>query len=94
MSDAAKLQAKLHRCLGSEARLNILVVLQKGPQRVVDLAGETNLSVSRASAELQTLASAGLVDFTQNGSSRAYFLVEPLHPIVEATLAQMAVSCP
>lgn len=69
--------ARLGKALGSPARLELLDLLAQGERSVEELASEAGLSVANASAHLQVLARAQLVESRKVGLRVYYRLADP-----------------
>jgi rhodanese-related sulfurtransferase len=69
--------ARLGKALASTARLELLDLLAQGERSVEDLAREAALSVANASAHLQVLHRARLVDRRKAGLRVYYRLADP-----------------
>jgi rhodanese-related sulfurtransferase len=69
--------ARLGKALASPARLELLDLLAQGERPVDDLAREADLSVANASAHLQVLHRARLVDSRKDGQRVYYRLADP-----------------
>jgi YD repeat-containing protein len=66
--------ARVGKALASPARRELLDLLAQGERGVDDLAAAARLRVSNASAQLQVLASAGLVTGRRSGRRVCYRL--------------------
>lgn len=86
MPDTTRALSEIHSLLGGETRLRILQVLAGGECSVGLLAVAVGLSNSAASQHLGKLRSGDLVDYTRSGQTLNYRLVEPVHPLLAATL--------
>ena len=64
--------ARVGRALGSPARIELLNLLAQGEHGVEELAAAAGLKVSNTSAQLKTLAAAGLVTSRREGRSILY----------------------
>jgi DNA-binding transcriptional ArsR family regulator len=73
----AELAAKLFRGLGDPTRLQILLALQTGEQRVVDLVGLLGTSQANVSGHLACLKDCGLITDRPLGRSNYYRLAQP-----------------
>ena len=71
------LAAKLFRGLADSTRLAILLALQGGERRVVDLAGELRSSQANVSGHLSCLKDCGLVTDRPAGRANYYRLARP-----------------
>ena len=71
------LAAKLFRGLADSTRLAILLALQSGERRVVDLAGELRSSQANVSGHLACLKDCGLVTDRPAGRANYYRLARP-----------------
>lgn len=71
------LAAKLFRGLADSTRLAILLALQTGERRVVDLAGELRSSQANVSGHLSCLKDCGLVTDRPAGRANYYRLARP-----------------
>ena len=69
--------AVLGKALASGHRLELLDLLAQGERTVEDLAAETDLSIANASAHLQVLRRARLVDSDRRGTYVVYRLADP-----------------
>jgi rhodanese-related sulfurtransferase len=69
--------AVLGKALASPHRLELLDLLAQGERSVEDLAGEAGLTITNASAHLQVLRRARLVEASTQGTSRHYRLASP-----------------
>ena len=76
MSDAV-VAAKLFRGLADPMRLQILLALQGGEQRVVDLIGQLGTSQANVSGHLACLKDCGLVADRAEGRANYYRLAQP-----------------
>lgn len=75
--DKARQQAALLKALAHPTRLQIVVELLKGTKCVTDIQDLLPASQANISQHLTVLRHAGLVDYTQSGSQRCYFLLRP-----------------
>jgi len=66
--------ARVGKALANPARLELLELLAQGERSVEDLAGTAGMKLSNTSAQLRTLASAGLVASRRDGV-RIYYRV-------------------
>lgn len=73
------------KALGHSTRLLIVMELLKGTKCVTDIHDLLPVSQANISQHLTILRHAGLVDFTQKGAQRCYFLKAP--ELVEGILA-------
>jgi ArsR family transcriptional regulator len=73
----AELAAKLFRGLGDPTRLEILLVLQAGERRVVDLVNELDSSQANVSGHLACLKDCGLIADRAHGRANYYSLARP-----------------
>ena len=73
------------KALGHSTRLLIVRELLKGTKCVTDIHDLLPVSQANVSQHLTILRHAGLVDFTQQGAQRCYFLKAP--ELVEGILA-------
>jgi ArsR family transcriptional regulator len=71
------LAAKLFRGLADPTRLQILLALQAGEHRVVDLVNELNMSQANVSGHLACLRDCGLVADRALGRANYYRLARP-----------------
>jgi len=85
---SARLAAKLFRGLADPTRLAILLALQAGERRVVDLVTELGSSQANISGHLACLKDCGLVTDRAQGRANIYRLARP----ELATLLQAAVA--
>ena len=69
--------ARLGKALASPARLELLDLLAQGERSVEDLAREAALAVANASAHLQVVQRAHLVDSRKEGQRVYYRLADP-----------------
>lgn len=76
MSDAV-VAAKLFRGLADPTRLQILLALQRGEQRVVDLIDRLGTSQANVSGHLACLKDCGLVADRAEGRANYYRLAQP-----------------
>lgn len=100
MTDAIA-AAKLFRGLGDPTRLSILLALQGGERRVVDLVAEVGAAQSTVSAHLACLKDCGLVEDRPEGRQVFYRIgldgVSDLLRVAEQVLAETGVAvdlCP
>ncbi|MBN1957551.1 MAG: winged helix-turn-helix transcriptional regulator [Desulfuromonadales bacterium] len=75
------------KALGHATRLQIVMELLKGTKCVTDIHDLLPVSQANISQHLTILRHAGLVDFTQKGAQRCYFLSRP--ELVEGILAPL-----
>jgi rhodanese-related sulfurtransferase len=68
--------ARVGKALANPARLELLDVLAQGERSVEDLAGTAGMKLSNTSAQLRTLASAGLVTSRRDGVRIYYRLAD------------------
>lgn len=80
--------------LGDPVRRALLRRLAEGPARVVDLAGDHDISRPAVSRHLKVLGDAGLVVGTAQGRERHYTLVPSALEPVAALLAQLSARAP
>lgn len=73
------------KALGHATRLQIVSELLKGTKCVTDIHEILPMSQANISQHLTILRHAGLVDFTQKGAQRCYFLSRP--ELVERIIA-------
>jgi len=73
------------KALGHGTRLHIVMELLKGTKCVTDIHDILPMSQANISQHLTILRHAGLVDFTQKGAQRCYFLSSP--ELVEGIIA-------
>ena len=73
----AELAAKLFRGLGDPTRLEILLALQAGEGRVVDLVHELHTSQANVSGHLACLKDCGLIADRPHGRANYYRLAQP-----------------
>lgn len=69
--------ARVGRALGSPARIELLNLLAQGEHGVEELAATAGLKVSNTSAQLKTLAAAGLVTSRRAGTRVFYRIAGP-----------------
>ena len=69
--------ARVGKALANPARLELLDLLAQGERSVEDLAGTAQMKVSNTSAQLHTLAAAGLVASRRDGVKVYYRLADP-----------------
>jgi DNA-binding transcriptional ArsR family regulator len=74
---SARLAAKLFRGLADPTRLAILLALQAGERRVVDLVTELGSSQANISGHLACLKDCGLVTDRAQGRANIYRLARP-----------------
>jgi DNA-binding transcriptional ArsR family regulator len=72
-----ELAAKLFRGLADPTRLQILLALQSGEQRVVDLVGQLGTSQANVSGHLACLKDCGVVTDRAVGRANHYRLAQP-----------------
>ena len=70
-------QAAVLKALAHPTRLQIVGELLKGTKCVTDIQDLLPASQANISQHLTVLRHAGLVDFTQSGAQRCYFLLRP-----------------
>jgi ArsR family transcriptional regulator, cadmium/lead-responsive transcriptional repressor len=75
--DDVAVAAKLFRGLSDSMRLEILLALQSGEQRVVDLVGRLQTSQANVSGHLACLKDCGLVADRAEGRANYYRLAQP-----------------
>ncbi|WP_019633503.1 ArsR/SmtB family transcription factor [Actinomadura atramentaria] len=76
--------SRLAKALAAPSRLELVDLLAQGERGVEDLARATGLRLSNASAQLQILASAGVVARRRSGAHVYYRLADPrIAPLVE-----------
>lgn len=75
------------KALGHATRLQIVMELLKGTKCVTDIHDLLPVSQANISQHLTILRHAGLVDFTQKGAQRCYFLSRS--DLIEGILAQL-----
>lgn len=75
--DTAKEWAATLKALAHPTRLQIVAELLKGTKCVTDIQEILPASQANISQHLTVLRHAGLVDFTQNGAQRCYFVSRP-----------------
>jgi ArsR family transcriptional regulator, cadmium/lead-responsive transcriptional repressor len=75
--DNADLAAKLFRGLADPTRLEILLALQTGEHRVVDLVGDLGTSQANVSGHLACLKDCGLMTDRAHGRANYYRLARP-----------------
>jgi len=71
------LQAALCQAMGNSSRLRIVHALRQGPQRVGDLAHETELTSSKVSQHLAILRARGVVVAQRQGGEVLYRIANP-----------------
>jgi ArsR family transcriptional regulator, cadmium/lead-responsive transcriptional repressor len=87
----AELAAKLFRGLADPTRLAILLALQSGERRVVDLVAEVGTSQANVSGHLACLKDCGLVTDRAQGRANYYQLARPeLAALLHAAEAVLA----
>jgi rhodanese-related sulfurtransferase len=69
--------ARVGKALANPARLELLDLLAQGERSVEDLAAAARMKVSNTSAQLRTLAGAGLVGSRRDGVKVYYRLADP-----------------
>lgn len=74
---SVELAAKLFRGLGDPTRLGVLLALQGGERRVVDLVAALGTSQSNVSGHLACLKDCGLVADRAQGRANLYRLARP-----------------
>ena len=77
--------AKLFRSLGDPTRLQLVLCLLEGEQRVVDLVAEVGLAQSTVSAHLACLRDCGLLDMRPVGRQSYYRLAHDVHELLSST---------
>lgn len=82
---AVDVAAKLYRGLGDPTRLRIVLGLQAGEQRVVDLVTELGLAQSTVSAHLACLRDCGLLTLRPVGRQSYYGLAHDVRDLLSAT---------
>jgi ArsR family transcriptional regulator len=75
--DTANEWAATLKALAHPTRLQIVAELLKGTKCVTDIQEILPASQANISQHLTVLRHAGLVDFTQNGAQRCYFVSRP-----------------
>jgi len=75
------------KALAHPTRLQIVAELLKGTKCVTDIQDLLPASQANISQHLTVLRHAGLVDFTQNGAQRCYFVSRP--ELAEGVLSQL-----
>jgi DNA-binding transcriptional ArsR family regulator len=75
--DDTALAAKLFRGLADPTRLRVLLVLQHGERRVIDLVGELGMAQATISAHLSCLRDCGLVTSRPEARQSFYSLALP-----------------
>src|SRR6185437_10173885 len=78
--------ARVGKALANPARLELLDLLAQGERSVEDLAQTAQMKISNTSAQLRTLAGAGLVASRRDGVRIYYRLASPE---VTAFISQM-----
>jgi DNA-binding transcriptional ArsR family regulator len=73
----AQVAAKLFRGLGDPIRLQILLALQAGERRVIDLVTELDTSQANVSGHLACLRDCGLITDRAQGRANYYRLTQP-----------------
>jgi rhodanese-related sulfurtransferase/DNA-binding transcriptional ArsR family regulator len=89
--------ARIGKCLAAPRRLELLDLLAQGERSVEDLADETQMSIGLASAHLQSLRRAGLVEtrrdrqriFYRLGGDDVYRLLALLRTVALGRLADV-----
>jgi DNA-binding transcriptional ArsR family regulator len=66
------------RALGELQRLRILQLLEAGPKSVSEVVGALDISQPNVSRHLQSLFDAGLIARRRSGTSRVYYVSDPL----------------
>ena len=79
--------ARVGRALGSPARIELLNLLAQGEHGVEELAAAAGLKVSNTSAQLKTLAAAGLVTSRRAGT-RVFYRIAGVQVTALAELAK------
>jgi ArsR family transcriptional regulator len=88
---SAELAAKLFRGLADPTRLSVLLALQGGERRVVDLVAEVGGSQANISAHLACLKDCGLVAARPQGRASYYRIARPdVGQLLEAAEALLA----
>lgn len=82
--------ARVGRALGSPARIELLNLLAQGERGVEDLAAAAGLKVSNTSAQLKTLAEAGLVTSRRSGTRVFYRIADPRVTALAELVKQVA----
>ncbi len=72
-----EMQARLCQAMGHPARLEIVHILQNGPQNVNGLAQVMGLSPATISRHLATLRQYGIVEVQRQGQENVYRLTNP-----------------
>lgn len=80
------------KALGHATRLRIVMELHQGTKCVTDIHDLLPASQANISQHLTTLRHAGLVDFTQQGAQRCYFITRP--ELVEGILTLLTRQAP
>ncbi len=75
--DPPELAARLFRSLADPTRLRILLRLQRGEQRVVDLVREVGVAQATVSQHLACLRECGLVTSRPEGRQNLYEIAVP-----------------
>jgi rhodanese-related sulfurtransferase len=83
--------ARVGRALGSPARIELLNLLAQGEHGVEELAAAAGLKVSNTSAQLKTLAAAGLVTSRRAGTRVFYRIAGPQVTALAELAKQVAV---
>jgi DNA-binding transcriptional ArsR family regulator len=83
--------ARVGRALGSPARIELLNLLAQGEHGVEELAAAAGLKVSNTSAQLKTLAAAGLVTSRRAGTRVFYRIAGPRVTALAELAKQVAV---
>lgn len=82
--------AKLYRGLGDPTRLRLLLALQDGERRVVDLVAEVGLAQSTVSGHLACLRDCGLLEMRPQGRQSFYRLAHDVRELLAATETLLA----
>jgi len=92
-AEAAQQAAGLFRALADPTRLSILLALQAGERRTVDLTAELGSSQASISFHLASLKQCGLITGRPNGRAVYYRLAPPeLGPLLHAAEQLLAAS--
>lgn len=84
-----EMQSQLCQAMGHAARLEIIHVLQDGPQHVLGLARVIGLSQGTLSRHLAVLRNIGLVTVQRQGQENIYQLANPKIVIICDLLRQV-----
>jgi rhodanese-related sulfurtransferase len=68
--------ARIGKCISSDKRLEILILLSQGSKTVEKLAAYTEMNFANVSRHLQVLLDAKLVKFTKKGTYAVYSLAD------------------